>query len=647
MSKKIAVCCQGSRGDFQPALALSLGLKKAGFTVQIFGNAGHVKTSVEFGIEAWSISQDFADLMESKRVQVASESGEFFRIATSELYADDPKDIDVAHYYKGFHDKMSKFAPDVIVHNSLITWPVREYNELHPEVPVVLMMYQPHGVPSNTYDPVGPTQDMEVDPDMPIVYRHVMGIQGQADELERRKAKRKEKGLEPWIRESAHAMWEEFFNIEEWPVPKLCCHSPAWWGAPSDWPKSGVEITGSWKIGKEEQEELVRKGSAFFTSGPEHEACVEFLKAGPTPVYIGWGSMLVFGAGHMTQLAVGALRRAGKRGVVISGWAKLSVDALDGAENADELKEYARQNVLFLKKAPHEWLMPQCLCAVHHGGIGTTQASLAAGLPTIITAVFADQASIGKKITDDRCGVATSHLSKVTPEELGDAIRRCSEDERMQSIVKALAGKMQSEDGVARAVELIQQLGADMDSGKFKERLAALDSRLRDKTDRMKKISGEKLSGLWTQPLMKKYKVYEDYVKGQQAKTSQMLELAKEKKLWWVKAAGGVLAREGENLKSKEAGRYGVYAILHEVELRGKRLRVKRLAGTGPDEGWVSSEASGKQILEKFADFQEIGAISGKRIQKMFEFMVGADEPPDFLIPLGLAAPKNFDYLKP
>lgn len=40
---------------------------------------------------------------------------------------------------------------------------------------------------------------------------------------------------------------------------------------------------------------------------------------------------------------------------------------------------------------PHDWLFPKIDVALHHGGAGTTAASLRAGIPTIIKPWFGDQ----------------------------------------------------------------------------------------------------------------------------------------------------------------------------------------------------------------------------------------------------------------
>ena len=44
-----------------------------------------------------------------------------------------------------------------------------------------------------------------------------------------------------------------------------------------------------------------------------------------------------------------------------------------------------------MDKVPHDWLFPRIDAALHHGGAGTTGASLRAGIPTLIKPWFGDQ----------------------------------------------------------------------------------------------------------------------------------------------------------------------------------------------------------------------------------------------------------------
>merc|ERR1719188_1681754 len=110
-----------------------------------------------------------------------------------------------------------------------------------------------------------------------------------------------------------------------------------------------------------------------------------------------------------------ALKGVGLRGVVARGWGSLGADTLRAEVEADPqgcegLLEFASANILFLDKAPHEWLLPRCCCSVHHGGAGTTAAALRAGVPTIVVPVAYDQWYHGEWVVKLGVGIkATRH----------------------------------------------------------------------------------------------------------------------------------------------------------------------------------------------------------------------------------------------
>lgn len=74
------------------------------------------------------------------------------------------------------------------------------------------------------------------------------------------------------------------------------------------------------------------------------------------------------------------------RAIISKGWsARMSHAGDDGAEPEYPPECYP------LEKIPHDWLFPRIDVALHHGGAGTTGASLRAGIPTLIKPWFGDQ----------------------------------------------------------------------------------------------------------------------------------------------------------------------------------------------------------------------------------------------------------------
>lgn len=75
---------------------------------------------------------------------------------------------------------------------------------------------------------------------------------------------------------------------------------------------------------------------------------------------------------------------------------------------------------------------------------------------------------------------------------------------------------------------------------------------------------------------------------------------AKKDNFWLVTGGtetGGILVREGEDLKSAPLERLATDAIVKEIELKGERLNFLKVEGGGPDTGWVSIKIKGKDLL--------------------------------------------------
>lgn len=167
---------------------------------------------------------------------------------------------------------------------------------------------------------------------------------------------------------------------------------------------------------------------------------VDFLEAGPPPVSVGFGSMNNVDPEEITTRVLDALRRSGQRGVLLTGWGGIgSADLPDEVFKTDEV--------------PHDWLFGQVRAAVHHGGAGTTAASLRAGLPTVVVPFFPDQAFWGWRVSTTGVGPEPIPRKKLTPERLAAAILRAATDVDMEKRARLLGEKIRAEDGVAQAIE--------------------------------------------------------------------------------------------------------------------------------------------------------------------------------------------------
>jgi UDP:flavonoid glycosyltransferase YjiC (YdhE family) len=173
---------------------------------------------------------------------------------------------------------------------------------------------------------------------------------------------------------------------------------------------------------------------------------VEFLQAGPPPVYIGFGSMSHGDPQAATRLILQAFQLAGQRGVLLAGWGGLTQANLPAS-------------VYMVESAPHSWLFPQMAAVVHHGGAGTTAAGLRAGVPTItVPFISLDQNFWGWRTADLGVGLPPIPSNRLTAEKLAQAITTAVTDPTMRQKASTLGAKIRREDGVAQAVAIVREM---------------------------------------------------------------------------------------------------------------------------------------------------------------------------------------------
>lgn len=195
---------------------------------------------------------------------------------------------------------------------------------------------------------------------------------------------------------------------------------------------------------------------------------------------MGWGSMVARSPEHMACLAVRSLKHAGLRGIILGGWAKLKPEMVNDQPDKDELLQYISKNVLFVDSAPHEWLFPQCSAIVHHGGSGTTAAGLRSGVPSVVTPCMMDQFDNALRVGKSGAGIGTVAFNKVDYKELGNALKTCHEDEKMKLRAKELGAKLCSQNGMERAVTIIDKfVTEDVLTGKWKKKRAEEVARMK------------------------------------------------------------------------------------------------------------------------------------------------------------------------
>lgn len=213
-------------------------------------------------------------------------------------------------------------------------------------------------------------------------------------------------------------------------IPYTYCWSPSLIPKPKDWGQN-VDISGFYFLSL----------SSGFRPDPDLES---FLDAGPPPIYIGFGSIVVDDPTAMTEMIFKAVKLSGTRALVSKGWGGLGADKLGKPDD-----------IFMLGNVPHDWLFSRVACVVHHGGAGTTAAGIAAGKPTVIVPFFGDQAFWGSMIANAGAGPDPVPYSELSAERLAIMITTALEPASLEK-AKTLAARISAEKGTETGAESFQ-----------------------------------------------------------------------------------------------------------------------------------------------------------------------------------------------
>jgi UDP:flavonoid glycosyltransferase YjiC (YdhE family) len=284
-------------------------------------------------------------------------------------------------------------------------------------IPLHIMFTMPYSPTQAFPHPLANIQSSNADPQLTnyISYAmiEVLIWQGLGDIINRFRVKCL--GLDP-----VSLIWAPGM-LQRLKVPHTYCWSPALITKPNDW-GSHISISGFYFLNL----------ASSYTPAPDLQA---FLDAGPPPVYIGFGSIVLDNPNAMTELIFEAVRKTGQRILLSKGW---------GGMGAEEL--HIPDHVFMLDNVPHDWLFKHVSCVIHYGGAGTTAAGIAAGRPTLVVPFFGDQLFWGAMIARAGAGPDPIPHRQLTADKLADAINICLKAETMER-AKELASKIEVEQG--------------------------------------------------------------------------------------------------------------------------------------------------------------------------------------------------------
>ncbi|MBH0236293.1 glycosyltransferase [Methylobrevis albus] len=407
MASNILLLSIGTQGDFLPYLALGRALAQRGHTVTIGGPAGFRAQVEEEGLAFFTIATGLGDVLQGPvaAMIVRHRPLDLLRLPLAVLRL--AKDVAA--------DVVARIVPhlrraDVVVYHPMLPF----VPDVAAAMGVFSVLAAPQPVVATSAFPLCALGTTQLGPLNRASYRLV--------DLERRLV----------ARTVASAAGEAGVRVDpaRRAPPNLVLHaySPALVPTPADWP-ANVVVTGDWVP---EAERPWRPSQPF----------EDFLSRSPAPIFVSLGSML-WNARRNRSIVLEALRHWGGRAVLGRGWG--------GIEAAD-----LPAHIYPVGFVPHRQLLPRVEAVMHHGGAGTTAAGLRAARPTLVTPILMDQFFWARRVAELGAGPAPLPLGKADARTLAARFDALTGDAAYPAAAESLAAAMAAEDGLARAVALVE-----------------------------------------------------------------------------------------------------------------------------------------------------------------------------------------------
>lgn len=168
-----------------------------------------------------------------------------------------------------------------------------------------------------------------------------------------------------------------------------------------------------------------------------------WIAAGNPPIYFGFGSTPVQSPAETIAMIAGACAELGERALIYS-----DVNGSKDTPHPDHVKLIGQVN--------YTTILPMCRAAVHHGGAGTTAASLRAGLPTLILWDVADQFIWATQVKRLNVGSA-QRLSRISGKSLVTQLRKILSSDYVGRAREIAPSMSKPTHAVAAAAGLLEQ----------------------------------------------------------------------------------------------------------------------------------------------------------------------------------------------
>ena len=173
-----------------------------------------------------------------------------------------------------------------------------------------------------------------------------------------------------------------------------------------------------------------------------NQEVASWIAAGPPPICFCFGSMPVQSPADALEMISAACEQLGERALICVGWSDFS-----DVPDFNDVKVVGAVN--------YAAVFPACRAVVHHGGSGTTAASLRAGVPTLILWTWPEQPLWGAQV--ERLKVGTGRrFSTTTRESLVADLRQILAPEYATRARELATGMTTATESVAAVADLLE-----------------------------------------------------------------------------------------------------------------------------------------------------------------------------------------------
>jgi sterol 3beta-glucosyltransferase len=399
----------GTRGDVQPYLALALGLVEAGHSAQLAAPEQFATLARECGVRFSPLPGRLLTLLETPEGKAAVAGSRGFGAGLKLIKHIRPHMRDLLN--AEWHAARS-FDPDVIVYHPKAIAACHIAEKL--KRPAFLASPIPGFTPTSAFpSPMLPFASLG--PFNRLSHRLVtLGSRLLFGRL-----------LRDWRVRTLQLPPKQMDFV---PAGTIYAFSPHVIPRPADWDQN-VLVSGYWFLHREAWK-------------PDDELAA-FLRDGPSPIYVGFGSMPALDPERLTEIVLEALAKTERRGVLATGGGAI-------------VSRIGAKHVHFIKSAPHDALFPLMDAVIHHGGAGTTAAAIHAGKPMVVCPFFGDQPFWGRRAAQLGLGPAPIDQRDLTASKLAHAIAAIDLEGARQAAVQ-LADAVRAETGVATTIRFINE----------------------------------------------------------------------------------------------------------------------------------------------------------------------------------------------